>query len=54
MRQHVKEWITTWDIERLYRQTPRIAAETIAPDYTESHEPEQAPVYGSEGDRTRS
>jgi hypothetical protein len=35
-------------IERLYRQTPRIAAETIAPDYIESPELEQAPADGSE------
>jgi hypothetical protein len=53
MRQHVKEWITTWDIERLYCQTPRIAAETIAPDYTESPELEQAPADGSEDDSAR-
>jgi hypothetical protein len=43
MRQYVKSWITSWDIERLYGQTPQIAAETIATDYSESSEIEQAP-----------
>jgi hypothetical protein len=48
MRQHVKEWITTWDIERLYGQTPQIEAETITTDYTESSEIEQAPISGED------
>jgi hypothetical protein len=43
MRQYVKSWITTWDIERLYGLTPQIAAETITTDYSESSEIEQAP-----------
>jgi hypothetical protein len=46
MRQYVKSWITSWDIERLYGQTPQIAAETIATDYSESSEIEKAPVDG--------
>jgi hypothetical protein len=48
MRQHVKSWITTWDIERLYGQTPQIAAETIATDYSESSDIEQAPAAAGE------
>ena len=43
MRQYVKSWITTWDIERLYGLTPQIAAETITTGYSESSEIEQAP-----------
>ena len=50
MRQHVKSWITTWDIERLYGQTPQITTETIQTDYTESSEIEQAPADGGEDD----
>jgi hypothetical protein len=50
MRQYVKSWITTRDIERLYGQTPQITAETIAPDYTESPEIEQAPAASGEDD----
>jgi hypothetical protein len=44
MRQHVKSWITIWDIERLYGVTPRIEADTIAIDYSESTDIEQATV----------
>ena len=51
MRQYVKSWITSWDIERLYGQTPQIEAETIATDYSESSEIEQAPADGGEDDR---
>jgi hypothetical protein len=51
MRQYVKSWITSWDIERLYGQTPQIEAETIATDYSESSEIEQAPANGGEDDR---
>jgi P-loop Domain of unknown function (DUF2791) len=48
MRQYVKSWITTWDIMRLYGETPVISAETIATDYTESHEVESVAERGSE------
>ena len=51
MRQYVKSWITSWDIERLYGQTPQIEAETIATDYRESSEIEQAPADDGEDDR---
>jgi hypothetical protein len=51
MRQYVKSWITSWDIERLYGQTPQIEAETIATDYSESSEIEQAPADDGEDDR---
>ena len=50
MRQYVKSWITSWDIERLYGQTPQIEAETIATDYSESSEIEQAPADDGEDD----
>jgi hypothetical protein len=48
MRQYVKSWITRWDIERLYGQTPQIEAETIATDYSESSEIEQPSVSGED------
>jgi P-loop Domain of unknown function (DUF2791) len=44
MRQYIKSWITSWDIERLYGRAPQIAAETIATDYSESSEIEQVPA----------
>jgi hypothetical protein len=50
MRQYVKSWITSWDIERLYGQTPQIEAEMIATDYSESSEIEQAPADDGEDD----
>jgi P-loop Domain of unknown function (DUF2791) len=50
MRQYVKSWITTWDIERLYGQTPQIAAETIATDYSERGEINQVPPEAGESD----
>ncbi|MBV8091405.1 MAG: DUF2791 family P-loop domain-containing protein [Alphaproteobacteria bacterium] len=42
MRQYIKSWITTWDMMRLYGEVPVIAAETIAIDYSESSEIEEA------------
>jgi P-loop Domain of unknown function (DUF2791) len=50
MRQYVKSWITTWDIERLYSETPLIEANTIPTDYTESSEIERAPAPSEEDD----
>jgi P-loop Domain of unknown function (DUF2791) len=50
MRQYVKSWITTWDMERLYGETPRIETGTIPIDYTESSEIEQAPASTDEDD----
>jgi hypothetical protein len=50
MRQHVKSWITTWDIERLYGQTPQIETGTIATDYSENSDIEKAPVEAGEDD----
>ena len=44
LRQHVKSWITLWDIERLYGERPGIEADTIAIDYTESTDIEQATI----------
>jgi hypothetical protein len=48
MRQYVKSWITTWDIERLYGQTPQIEADIIATDYSESSDIEQAPAVAED------
>ena len=50
MRQYVKSWITTWDIMRLYGETPVIRTETIATDYTESSEIEEAVARSDQGD----
>jgi P-loop Domain of unknown function (DUF2791) len=50
MRQYVKSWITSWDMERLYRETPHIKVDNIAIDYTESTEIEEAPASGAEDD----
>jgi len=50
MRQYVKSWITSWDIERLYGETPVIAAETIPIDYSESSEIEQAAISSDRDD----
>jgi hypothetical protein len=50
MRQYVKSWITTWDIERLYGETPQIEAGTIVTDYSESADIEQAPAAAGEDD----
>ncbi len=48
MRQYVKSWITTWDIMRLYGETPAISAETMAIDYTESSEIEEVAARSDE------
>ena len=50
MRQYVKSWITIWDMERLYGETPQIEANTIPIDYTESSDIEQAPASTDEDD----
>ncbi len=36
MRQYIKSWITTWDIERLYGIRPEIETVVVAPDYEEN------------------
>jgi hypothetical protein len=36
MRQYIKSWITTWDLERLYGSRPEIETIDIAPDYEEN------------------
>lgn len=48
MRQYIKSWITTWDIERLYGETPHIAAGTIATDYDENTDMEHATASDSD------
>jgi hypothetical protein len=50
MRQYVKSWITTWDIERLYGEVPVISTATIPIDYSESIDIEQASDQGEEDD----
>ena len=50
MRQYVKSWITTWDIERLYGEVPVIRADTIPTDYTESSDIERPSEGGEEDD----
>jgi hypothetical protein len=44
MRQHIKSWITTWDLERLYRGLrPEIETIALPPNYQEMKEIEPAP-----------
>ncbi|MDA8049880.1 MAG: DUF2791 family P-loop domain-containing protein [Rhodospirillales bacterium] len=43
MRQYVRSWITTWDIQRLYRQETQIEVKKFEPDYSESDALEQSP-----------
>ena len=50
VRQYVKSWITIWDIMRLYGETPVVSTETLAIDYTEGSEVENAIERGSEDD----
>ena len=33
MRQYIKSWVTTWDLERLYNIRPAIETVDVAPDY---------------------
>ena len=43
MRQFIKSWITDWDIQRLYGTKERIETDTIASDYSENADLEEAP-----------
>lgn len=43
MRQHVKSWITAWDIQRLYGESAPIRIERLAPDYSEKSGLEEPP-----------
>jgi P-loop Domain of unknown function (DUF2791) len=36
MRQYIKSWVTTWDLERLYNSRPEIETVHVAPDYAEN------------------
>jgi hypothetical protein len=38
MRQHIKSWITTWDLERLYGARPVIESVPLTPDYEENRD----------------
>lgn len=40
MRQYIKSWITTWDLERLYNSRPEIETLDVAPDYEENKDME--------------
>ncbi|MGD0076130.1 MAG: hypothetical protein ABSD31_17590 [Candidatus Binataceae bacterium] len=40
MRQYIKSWITTWDLERLYNTRPEIETVDVAPDYEENKDME--------------
>jgi len=42
MRQYIKSWITTWDINRLYGEIDDIAIEEMKPQYDENPALEQA------------
>jgi hypothetical protein len=50
MRQYIKSWITAWDIERVYGETPRIDAGTIATDYDENTDIEHATATDRDDD----
>ncbi len=43
MRHFIKSWITGWDIQRLYGKKEEIDIETVATDYTENKDLEEAP-----------
>lgn len=49
MRQYVKSWITAWDIQRIYHESPLIKVDRIAPAYTELSHLEEPP-HVDEGD----
>jgi hypothetical protein len=51
MRQYIKSWITTWDLLRLYKETPNIEIEPIKIDYSESSDLERPPTV-ADGDDT--
>jgi bacteriophage exclusion system BrxC/D-like protein len=42
MRQHIKSWITQWDMHRLYRRQMQTEEDTIASDYSEAPEMERS------------
>lgn len=48
MRQYIKSWITTWDLERLYGTRPEIETVVVAPDYEENKDIEQAAELNGE------
>jgi len=50
MRQYVKSWIATWDMERLYGEAPQIETVTIPTDYSESSDIEQVPAAAEQDD----
>jgi hypothetical protein len=41
MRQYIKSWVTTWDLERLYNIRPAIETVDVAPDYEENKDMEK-------------
>ncbi len=41
MRQHIKSWITIWDLQRLYGTTSEIESGTVPSNYLENKDIEQ-------------
>ncbi|MGH7915943.1 MAG: BREX system ATP-binding domain-containing protein [Candidatus Binataceae bacterium] len=50
MRQYIKSWITTWDLERLYGTRPEIETVNVAPNYEENKDIELAAERGDSPD----
>jgi hypothetical protein len=51
MRQHIKSWITGWDLQRLYAQSAAIDVDLLRADYSESADIEKpAEADGDEAD----
>lgn len=44
MRQYMKSWITSWDLERLYGTTGEIVTESMPVDYVENADIERSDV----------
>ncbi len=49
MRQYIKSWIATWDIERLYGIRPEIETVVVAPDYEENKDIETTTKSDGDG-----
>ncbi len=48
MRQYIKSWITTWDLERLYNIRPSIETVDVPPDYEENKDMETVTELGAD------
>ncbi len=49
MRQYIKSWITTWDLERLYGIRPEIETVVVVSDYEENADIEKTTEPGGDG-----